>query len=365
MLTQRTQAGQAHSGSVGRRRLPAGALPLLLLAPARCGLLPGCVSTQVRQVEDEAGKPLAISRHRVVLVEPDIELYARRRRRHGRAAQGLDRSRAAELPRRRAPTAGSARHHAEARLLPAQGRRPGKPPAPAAPAEPGGLDQHPELRPARQRCATSTASSTGPSARAWRTLREATGADYALFTYVRDSYTSGGRAAMRVIGFLLLGGDIGGGRRSAWPRWSTCAPARWSGTTCCSTRPATCATKPARTKPPATCSRGSGNEAALSRRCCSRPPLRRACSPAAPRSNRCAPTRPVRAGRGHRRRRTLVRDGAAEEELRARRMRVRDPALNAYVTRSPAARRRATARTCASTSWTCPPSTRAWRPTAR
>jgi len=42
-------------------------------------------------------------------------------------------------------------------------------------------------------------------------LREATGADYALFTYIRDSYTSGGRVAMRVIAFLLLGGDIGGG----------------------------------------------------------------------------------------------------------------------------------------------------------
>ncbi|HTA64611.1 MAG TPA: hypothetical protein VK753_03825 [Xanthomonadaceae bacterium] len=42
-------------------------------------------------------------------------------------------------------------------------------------------------------------------------LRDATGADYALFTYIRDSYTSGGRAAMRVVGALLLGGDIGGG----------------------------------------------------------------------------------------------------------------------------------------------------------
>lgn len=42
-------------------------------------------------------------------------------------------------------------------------------------------------------------------------LRKATGADYALFTYVRDSYTSGGRKALRIIGFLALGGDIGGG----------------------------------------------------------------------------------------------------------------------------------------------------------
>jgi len=44
-------------------------------------------------------------------------------------------------------------------------------------------------------------------------LRKATGADYALFTYVRDSYTSGGRKALRIASLLLLGGDIGGGRQ--------------------------------------------------------------------------------------------------------------------------------------------------------
>jgi hypothetical protein len=47
----------------------------------------------------------------------------------------------------------------------------------------------------------------GPGA---EVLREATGADYALFTYVRDSYTSGGRAAMMVVG-ALLGVGLGGG----------------------------------------------------------------------------------------------------------------------------------------------------------
>jgi len=47
-------------------------------------------------------------------------------------------------------------------------------------------------------------------------LREATGADYALFTYIRDSYSSGGRTALRA--FAMLAGaamgsyvDIGGG----------------------------------------------------------------------------------------------------------------------------------------------------------
>lgn len=47
-------------------------------------------------------------------------------------------------------------------------------------------------------------------------LREATGADYAMFTYVRDSYASGGRTALRVFGFLAGAAmgyalDIGGG----------------------------------------------------------------------------------------------------------------------------------------------------------
>lgn len=49
-------------------------------------------------------------------------------------------------------------------------------------------------------------------------LREATGADYALFTYIRDSYASGGRTALRVLGFLAGAAmgqivDIGGGQQ--------------------------------------------------------------------------------------------------------------------------------------------------------
>jgi len=44
-------------------------------------------------------------------------------------------------------------------------------------------------------------------------LRKETGADYALFTYIRDSYTSGGRKALRIASLLLLGGDIGGGQQ--------------------------------------------------------------------------------------------------------------------------------------------------------
>jgi hypothetical protein len=50
----------------------------------------------------------------------------------------------------------------------------------------------------------------GPGA---QLLQQATGADYGLFTYIRDSYTSSGRTAMRVVGALLLAGDIGGGEQ--------------------------------------------------------------------------------------------------------------------------------------------------------
>ena len=49
-------------------------------------------------------------------------------------------------------------------------------------------------------------------------LREATGADYALFTYIRDSYSSGGRTALRVFAMMAsvaVGSyvDIGGGQQ--------------------------------------------------------------------------------------------------------------------------------------------------------
>lgn len=47
----------------------------------------------------------------------------------------------------------------------------------------------------------------GPSAAA---LREATGSDYALFTHVRDSYSSGGRVAL-IIAAAILGVGVPGG----------------------------------------------------------------------------------------------------------------------------------------------------------
>ena len=51
-------------------------------------------------------------------------------------------------------------------------------------------------------------------------LREATGADYALFTYVRDSYASEGRTAMRVLGFLA------GAAMASQPTSSKASPSR-------------------------------------------------------------------------------------------------------------------------------------------
>ena len=147
----------------------------------------------------------------VVLVEPDIELSDRRRR-HGGAAQGVDRGRAHGLYPQAARAAPGRRRHRAA-------------PDFDLPDDAGPETRLRQLHLLNQAVSMSILNYGRPGQRLrnkhgkfdWTPrprraeLREATGADYALFTYVRDSYTSGGRAAMRVIGFLLLGGDIGGG----------------------------------------------------------------------------------------------------------------------------------------------------------
>lgn len=201
MLTQR-RVRTGSSACAGRLY---AVLALLML-----GLLSGCVSTQVRTAEDPAGKPLRIDGS-VVLVEPDIELYEL-------SAGGLTEPRKAwtETARRLYPQA--ARD-----LLQAQGiaLRPDF----ILPADAGPENRLRQLQLLNQAVSISILQYARPSSPLrnkhgkfdWTLgpgvaeLRQATGADYALFTYVRDSYTSGGRAAMRVIGFLLLGGDIGGG----------------------------------------------------------------------------------------------------------------------------------------------------------
>ena len=203
MLAQRTSSTRSDRPAL--RGFPHVFLVVLLAIAT----LPGCKSTQVRQVEDAAGKPLVVHGS-VVLVEPDIELYAV-------GAGGMNEPRKAwtETARRNFPEAARQRLQAAGFTLQPDFYLP--------------KDAGPESR-LRQIYLLNQAVSIsilnygregalrnkhgrfdwtlGPGVQA---LQEATGADYALFTYVRDSYTSGGRAAMRVIGFLLLGGDIGGG----------------------------------------------------------------------------------------------------------------------------------------------------------
>lgn len=204
MLAQRL----SRTGPAGASR-PLSGLPFLAFSLVFALLLQGCVSTQVRTAQDPAGKPLRIDGS-VVLVEPDIELYEV-------GAGGVQEPRKAwtESARRLFPQA--ARD-----LLQAQGiaLRPDF----RLPDEVGPESRLRQLQLLNQAVSISILNygrsgalrnkrgkfdwTLGPGV---SELRQATGADYALFTYVRDSYTSGGRAAMRVIGFLLLGGDIGGG----------------------------------------------------------------------------------------------------------------------------------------------------------
>ncbi|MCY7354401.1 MAG: hypothetical protein LH470_04850 [Lysobacter sp.] len=174
-------------------------------------VLSGCVSTQVRTAKDTAGQPLRIAGN-VVLVEPDIELYEI-------GVGGMQEPRKAwtEAARRLYPQA--ARDVLQVQGIAMQ-------PDFMLPADAGPENRLRQLLLLNQAVSISILQySGGPGNRLrnkkgkfdWTLgpgvteLRRATGADYALFTYVRDSYTSGGRAAMRIIGFLLLGGDVGGG----------------------------------------------------------------------------------------------------------------------------------------------------------
>jgi hypothetical protein len=171
--------------------------------------LAGCMSTQVRQAETPTGQPLPVT-GTVVLVEPDIELYA-----VGVGGMTEPRREWTEAARREFPEAARQMLASQGILL-----RPDF----YLPKDAGPENPLRQLHLLNQAVSISILNygrsgalrnkhgkfdwTLGPGVSA---LREATGADYALFTYIRDSYTSGGRVAMRVIGFLLLGGDIGGG----------------------------------------------------------------------------------------------------------------------------------------------------------
>ena len=182
-----------------------------LLLVAVLGLLSGCASTQVRTAKDDAGKPLALVGS-VVLIEPDIELSEL-------GAGGM-----AEPRQEWSRTARLLYPQAAREVLARQGI--GMVADYPLPAEIGPDDRRRQLHLLSQAVSMSILrfSRAGPGRLRnkrgqfdWtlgpgvQVFREATGADYGLFTYVRDSYASGGRTAMRIAGLLLLGGDIGGG----------------------------------------------------------------------------------------------------------------------------------------------------------
>lgn len=182
------------------------AVSLLLLAAQ----LVGCVSTQVRTVEDASGQPLRVTGN-VVLVEPDIELSEL-------LAGGVQEPRQAwsESARRHYPQA--AREVLQTRGITVK-------PDFDLPVDAGPDNRLRQLYLLNQAVSLSILQHARAGSRLrnkhgrfdWTLgpgvadLRAATGADYALFTYLRDSYSSSGRVAMRVIGFVLLGGDVGGG----------------------------------------------------------------------------------------------------------------------------------------------------------
>lgn len=183
-----------------------------VLLLAMLTLLSGCASTSVRTARDDGGRPLGLH-GTVVLVEPDIELSEV-------MAGGMSE------PRREWTSIARLLYPQAAReVLARQGI--GMQPDYLLPADAGPDDPRRQITLLSQAVsmsilAYSRSSGTGPLRNKhgrfdWSlgpgvaVLREATGADYALFTYIRDSYASGGRTAMRVAGMILLGGDIGGG----------------------------------------------------------------------------------------------------------------------------------------------------------
>lgn len=223
MVTQRTHAAPgrfvlpAAPGDAAETRHPASYPPTRslwrwLLALTLCGLLNACASTQVRTAKTDDGAPLVVSGS-VVMVEPDIELYEV-------LAGG------AQEPRKAWTEAARRLYPQMAREVLAGRGIEVKPDFPLPP-DTGADDRLRQLYLLNQAVSISVLqygrSTSGSGLRNKRgkfdwtlgpgvsVLRDATGADYALFTYTRDSYTSGGRAAMRIIGFVLLGGDIGGG----------------------------------------------------------------------------------------------------------------------------------------------------------
>lgn len=185
----------------------------LLLA---CLPLPGLAYDQRRVATDENGIPLSISGS-VVVVEPDIELTLL-------TAGGLQEPRRewSQQARRFYP-------EAVARLLDESGVK--RMPDFDIPDDLPPTSRLGQVLRLNEAVASSVAVYTRPGsylatkgrALDWtlgpgvEELHKATGADYALFTFVRDSYASDGRNALRILGMaagLAMGTlvDIGGGQ---------------------------------------------------------------------------------------------------------------------------------------------------------
>ncbi len=184
-----------------------GLIVLFLLALL---LLAGCTTTQVRTAEGAQGKPIQLSGS-VVMITPDIELSE-----VGAGGAAEPRKAWTEAARQLYPKAARQRLTGQGIVLRPDFIIP--------------LDTPPERRVRQLELLNQAVSlsilqyggrnsslrnkhgkfdwSLGPGV---VELQQITGADYALFTYLRDSYSSGGRVAMRVLGAVLLGGDIGGG----------------------------------------------------------------------------------------------------------------------------------------------------------
>lgn len=197
------------------------ALPPLLLAAFLAAPLAATAQVRPATATDGSGENLRVE-GRVVLIEPDIELYLI-------TAGGLSEP-------RREWTESARRHYASAVRAEL---------ADAQTAQAPDFDIPDDLNPDSRMgqvirlneavalsisqfltpggaLATKRDPRTGKPRLDWslgpgvEELRSATDADYALFTYVRDSYASGGRTALRVFGFIAgaalgTGLDIGGG----------------------------------------------------------------------------------------------------------------------------------------------------------
>ncbi len=176
----------------------------------------GCASTNVRTATDSSGQRLAIN-GKIVLIEPDIELSEV-------MAGGVQEPRKqwSEAARRLYPIAANTQLKSQGLAINGEFEIADNLDPSSTIGQLVRLNEAVSFsilaysQPGNQ-LATKKDPKTGKHRMDWtlgpnvKALRDATGADYGLFTFVRDSYTSGGRAALRVVGFLLLGGDVGGG----------------------------------------------------------------------------------------------------------------------------------------------------------